>query len=583
MTILIANLGTSDLSLCPKGETYYLPIGFDRNEPNLEEPPAGSETAEIWENRDYLICEHFCRPFGVEVTIDRNGKRKFSFRDFTERLWQEYKLNPDQWHDRIRPGRIWGVVKAAKEQFGVTQVYVFVTDQPHEGDTIYTLHILQQWFAKEEPELKLEPVLIPVEIKAYEQDKLFDYYYQFFNTISHQLNQAGEAASEVLISTKGGTGQMQTALRMQAMASMVRFQANLEPQMSVATVLAGEPSRCTAGVYWQYAKSQKYQTVKLLLSTRWDFDGAEQILRDWQRFLKRLVEQDLADQEVIAGNRELERIITALQVAKHCLNLDYHSAKRLFQRDNHVLQSTQVRQLLLNDGYSKVLSLYTQCRILWNLDQIANFLPRMASFCEAVMHQMMSQFAGIEGRVVDSRWKEVSQSEIDKNFGIDLWNKFLKLEGKKKQNIWFDKDSESYKASIWQRYSKRNFAQALVDYQNNSILSRNWKNLLFDIEQLDYWADKRNLLIHSAEGISRDEMTRLYQDIQNNDSELSQQKYKNNSNENKAVNPQEILIVMERLCRNPLLGLKDCEQYIGTEASYYLYSEIREIVLQQLI
>jgi hypothetical protein len=78
-------------------------------------------------------------------------------------------------------------------------------------------------------------------------------------------------------------------------------------------------------------------------------------------------------------------------------------------------------------------------------------------------------------------------------------------------------------------------------------------------------------------------MIRLHQDIQNNDSELSQPKYKNNSNENKAVNSQEILIVMEQLCCNQLLGLKNCEQYIGTEANYYRYSEIQETIFQQLI
>ena len=584
MTILIANLGTSDLSLRPEGETYYLPIGFDRNEPNLEKPPTGSETAEIWENRDFLIREYFCPLFGIEVTTDYNGNRKFSFRDFTERLWQAYEQNPDQWHDRIRPGRIWGVVKAAKEQFGVQQVRVFVTDQPskHEGDTIYIFRILQQWFAREKLGIVLEPELIPKTIKANDQDQLFEHYYDFFNTIIHELNQAGETAAEILISIKGGTPQMQTALRMQSMASMVHFQANLDPQMSVVTVLAGKPSPCKAGVYWQYAKSQKYQTVKLLLNERWDFDGAEQVLRDWQKSLKRLVKRELADREVITGSQQLEPVITALQVTKHCLNLDYHSAKHLLQQNDRLLESTQVRQLLLNDSYSKVLNLYTQCRILWELDQIANFLPRMASFCEAVMHQMMIQFNGIE-KCVDERWKTVYQNQIEKNFGQTLWNLFVEIENNKNPNRrWLEGEQGRYRAKISTRYSKRNFAQALIDYQQNSENSENWNALLKNIEQLDYWADKRNELIHSAEGISRIQMRNLYQAITANSGNTVRNK---NQNEENAVNPNKILTVMETLCRNPLLNLSkaDCDQFVGTSAQHYLYSEIRDFVLRQLV
>lgn len=586
MTILIANLGNSDLSIRPEGESYYLPIGFaDRNEPNLEKPPAGTEEAEIWESRDFLICEQFCRAFGVHF----DEKLRFSFRDFTERIWEAYQANPEEWHDRIRPGRIWGVVKTAQEQFGVQQIHVFVTDQPHEGDTIYTFRILKQWFAKEMPDLELTGEELPKTIRANDQDALFDYYYQFFNAVSH--NHGDD--TEILISIKGGTPQMQMALRMQAMASTVRFQANLEPQMSVTTVLAGEPSPCKAGIYWQYAKSQKYQAVKILLNTRWDFDGAEQLLQDWQSFLKQIVERNLADQEILVGNQQLQPIISALQVAKDCLNLDYGSARK----DRRISNFEPIGQMLQNNRYSKLLNLYTQCRILWELDQIANFLPRMSSFCEAVMHQMMSQFPGMRD-CVDSRWKNVLQDRLEKQFGSALWNRFVESEREKNNRFRLYGYQGEYRADISTRYSKRNFAQALIDYQNDDTISQDWETLLADIEQLDYWADMRNQLIHSAEGISKAEMSNLYREIglgkdknsirkkvkHESDRVTTKEKFRN-SNEDKAVDPTRILMVMEQICRNPLLKLsaEECDRYIGQTAHYYLYSEIKEFVLQQLL
>lgn len=520
MALLIANLGNSDLSLRPIDQPYYLPIGFsDRDEPNLEQPPAGSEAAEVWQNRDALICQQFCQPFGVEV----GDNNRFSFRVLTHHLWEAYQADPDTWHDRIRPTRIWGVIKAAQEQFAVKQVYVFVTDQPHDGDTIYTYEILKQWFAREEPDLNFTGEILPKTLKAIDQDGLFDYYDQFFYRIGHELNQTNPEA-EVFISIKGGTPQMQTALRMQSMASMIRFQANLEPQMSVVRVLEGEPSPCKAGVYWQYARSQKFQAVRVLLNTRWDFDGAEQLLQDWQQFLQRLVERELADQEITAGNQQLEHITLLLQMAQDWMNLDDYSAKRLLEKyiaNVAVAQQKEVKQKILGNTYDKLLNLYTQCRILWELDQIANFLPRMGSFCEAAIDRVIAHL-GITG------------------------------------------------ANRSNRFKKRELVQNGVDCSNNKEMSPQWERLKNALERLDFWADRRNQLIHGAQGISKEQMQELYEQRSENDVTCA---------------PDEILTVMETICRNPLVGLdrQICDRYVGHNARYYLYSEIRDLVLRQLL
>ncbi|MFM7425052.1 MAG: hypothetical protein ACKO7W_08690 [Elainella sp.] len=594
MTILIANLGTSDVSIQVEvedwGKPRYIPIGFDRNERNLK-PPQDNEEEQIWNVREEIVLNQLCPELGVEVTVYK-GKRSFSFRDFTERLWQAYITAPEQWHHRIRPGRIWGVIKAAQQQFGVEQVYLFVTDQPHFGDTIFLFEILKQWLKQEKSTLALVPHLIH---NAVEQDVLFQDYYQFFNRISQRQGDD----TEILISTKGGTPQMQTALQMQAMASTVRFQAHLEPQLSVTRVLEGEPSPCIAGVYWQYARSQKYQVVKLLLNNRWDFAGAEQILRDWQSFLERLVERGIADQEVTAGNQQLEQVLIALQIAQTWLNLDDRSAKALIAQHPQIAQAAGLAALSTSQP-SKLLNLYTQCRILWQLDEVANFLPRMGSFCEAVMDLVIWQFLG-KSDAVDSRWK-VCQEKIEAKWGTSFWHHFAQVEGEKNSRFKPQRKRDGTWYDISGRYSKRNFAQAIVDHQSDLSIQENWARLLDLLQQLDYWANKRNELIHGAEGISKREMRAAYEDeiekLQSSRQRAATIKKKapsldqpsSSSKSPQAAlptycSPDDILQVMEQLCRNSLvhLSVNESSCYIGTHARYYLYSEIRDYVLGQLI
>jgi len=167
MTILIANIGTSDLAV--KIDDYYLPVRFDRSEPNLDQSNLTEDEKIIWSNdwRQDDIINKLCPEIGIEIYPDVTTK--LSFRELTEKL-----------------------------------------------------------------------------LAVYEKDEA------------------------ILVSIKGGTPQMQTALRLQAVASTISKQLFIDPQLSVKNILHGQPSPCQLTAYWKYMRNQNYKTVETLLE-RWDF------------------------------------------------------------------------------------------------------------------------------------------------------------------------------------------------------------------------------------------------------------------------------------------------------------------------
>ena len=219
MAILVANIGTSDLAI--KIDDYYIPISFDRNEPNLDLSNLEEEEEIIWSKdwRDSDIQRKLCPELGIE---------KYSFRELTKSIWDKYQEDEANWHDRISPGRIWGVIQTAIEEFQLDKVYVWVTDQPeyiidpitgenkfNKGsltDTVNLFEILNKWVSTEFEGLELTPIVIPRNTLPIEQDKLLNLYYDFF---ANKLNEQ----SPILVSVKGGTPQMQTALRMQGFSA----------------------------------------------------------------------------------------------------------------------------------------------------------------------------------------------------------------------------------------------------------------------------------------------------------------------------------------------------------------------------
>ena len=514
MTILIANIGTSDLAV--KVEEYYIPVGFDRNEPNIDYSDLTEDEKIMWEQqklRQEYVTEYLCPELNVKVDSN-NPKNPFSFLKLTEKLLDVYQQDEEKWHPRIRPGRISGVIKTAVEKFNVKDIYIFVTKQepPHFGDSIYLFDILQKWF-KKELDIQLIPEIIPADIPAVDLDNLLDYYYGVFvKYISRD--------SELLISLKGGTPQMKTAISMQAFASSINKQIFIDPVLSPAKILAGEPSECQLTSYWRYMRNQKYQDVKILLEERWDFDGAIQLIKQWQNTLK-FLNSHLEDIKISQINHLIFQVFQALEIANYCLNLDWKTAKE------NILDkySDQVSREITNkiQPYDLLLNLYTQCRIYYELNQMSNFLVGVSSFYEIVLEK------------------------IAKSNRIDKKKEYPQKGG---------------------RYDKRDFIDKII---SKSDKSESWSDIIKYLKELDFWCSQRNQLIHHGKGISKELMKELYERRSNADKDVCP------PNSILDVMTQ-ILKTDFNLLRN-----QQYQKYVGRKADYYIYSAVREWAIARLM
>lgn len=567
MAILIANLGTSDLAVEIEGA--YFPIKFDRSEPNIILPPAGSNEEVLWNQRDEYVKTFLCE----ELKLSERA----SFRDLTQKILEASQQNPDDWHQRLRPGRIWGAIATAREKFKVNKVYFFVTDQPkteilgYPTDTIHLFKILKEWFKQKIPDLKIELEKIPQNIRAIDQDALFNHYYK-------RLSQISKGQETILISIKGGTIQMQIALRMQAMA-MVEFQVNIEPKLDIMKVLAGEASSCRLSSYWQYIRSQKYLSVQQLLQERWDFDGSIQLLQDWQNYLQLLIRNKAADKNIADNNEQNQRIITALNIAIDCFNLDHiKAARELNNHENTRLKdSSKLHESICGNNYDKLLNLYTQCRIYWQLNQVANFLSRMSSFYEETLLLLIESIhnAGVDTcieRRLDN-WR-LNTSKLRKISGGKLWSEYENLEAP--QNPSFRNHSFGREAifELKGRPTKRNLIKVLLQICPE-LIRNNAGIVLQQLEKLDFWASVRNDLIHRNQGVSKAQMDELLEDNRQGYSRKQKMALV-------ACAANEIEYVMASICQ-PELGLvkPEYKRFVGGN-DFYIYSQVRSWVLGQL-
>ncbi|MEG4022486.1 hypothetical protein [Microcoleus sp. S13C4] len=534
--ILIANIGTSDLTV--KIDDYYIPVGFDRNEPNIDESGLTEDEKTVWDaqlRQSYIISE-LCPELGVTVTENRNGQKSFSFRELTQKLLAAYENDATgKWHDRIRPGRIWGVLQTATQDpnFQVKKAYIFVTDQPefildpksgqekfnflgYPSDSIHLFSILKKWFQQEMPDLELIDKIIPKPIPAVDRDELLNYYYQFF--FQHIRSE-----QTILIAIKGGTPQMQLALTMQAIASSVTNQLFINPQLSVKNILNGKASECDFASYWRYMRSQKYQDVKIILESRWDFRGAISILDKWLATLK-FLKPYINDPKLSASNELLSRIVKTLEVGDYCLNLDIQTAK-IFLKDNPQLASKLSKKLVKQvSNYDSLLNLYSQCCIYYNLDQIANFLSRMSSFYEGVLEETA-----------------------------------------KKLEIYRDFPNRT------NRFEKRSFIGGKVQYRNKISEIEAWEEILLLLKSFDYWCDRRNELIHHGKGMSKERMKSLY----------PQAKAENSD----SCPPDRIIEHMAKILTSNLGIVKPeyLHQFVRTSTHHYIYSEVKDWAIAQLL
>jgi hypothetical protein len=553
MTILIANIGTSDLVVQIDGFNYFFPLDA-RDEPNIDKSSLDSSQAEAWQGKDTYIQGFLCS----ELSVPFSEKKEF-FRPLTKKLLEVYKADPKSWHPRIRPGRIFGAIQEAREKFSVTEIYLFITDQRtknypdgHYQDSIYLFEILKEWFGHELENLNFTAEYIPSHVSANNQDALLDYYYQFFQKI--------DVDQTILVSIKGGTPQMQNALRIQAISSATQNQIFIDPLLSARKVLLGESSTCRLTSYWRYTRNQKYQTVVSLLD-RWDFDGAIKILGGWQKNLDDLIKMEVIDEDISRSNDAIKHAITSLEIARLCLNLDITNAEKLAGKNSALGLSGQVK------NYDLALNFYTQCRIYWELEQVAIFLSRMSSFYEEILQKLI---VGLGGGKYFSKNRDGSinwclrRSEVE----IKLWNSFIQLENSNTPI------STEYRLSS--RLKKKNFLEAVIQSCNSENVNVKWKHLNQALDSLEFWVRKRNNLIHNGDGISKERMPRALAEAKNDND--SKEVAKN------ACAHDKILEVMTRIYKQSkeILNAPQSE-YLYPNGDYYIYSTAKKKGIEMLI
>jgi hypothetical protein len=601
MTILIANIGKSDLAVKPQGTNYYLPIGFDRDEPNEDITGLDTYEKDLWENRGRYVAELICTELDVKYQQKQRGNNiiyDFDVLELTGKIWDAYKPNPTNWEDRICLGRIGGVLWEAKQKYGVNDVYIFVTNQlpPQSGDSIHLFEILNKWIKRKNWGLTLHPVYLASDKKANDQDLMLDEYYKFFRTLP--------VSEEILVSIKGGTPQMLTALKVQTFAATVRQHLFLEPQLVIKKLLTGEYSSCKAASYWQYRRSQKYQTVQLLLN-RWDFNGASEVLSDWQDTVDHLIKVGVVAKEISQESEEadisqhktvINSANNALKMAVGYLNLDQAYA------ENQAVPSLG-NLADLKKSYNHLLNLYTQCCLFDKLDRMADFLTRMGSFYEETLHELIRHL-GIkyfDRNTYPDDWLLKTGFLLQDN--NNLAQAFYQLECQLDYSKLCDKIQRNncLASGVWVRsaggfklpgrLTKRNFVEALLQLDNhNQTLGQ---TILTAMKTLDYWFAKRNQLIHGAKGVSKLRM----QEALEEDKRLKKAGQMDNNDISNTVDDacdaNQILTQMANIARSTLTLMGTTQPPSVTESNpadylhpekepYYIYSDIRKWVIDTL-
>jgi len=556
MATLIANIGTSDLTVKIQGFEYYIPVGFDRDEPNEVAEDLTEDEKVIWErnSREDFIANGLCKELGVEIR--GQGRNAYSFRELTEKLLAAYQREPDFWQERIRPGRIWGVIHTAIEEFSVKKINIFVTNQnpPQHQDTCFLFEIIKRWI---ERHLQREDILflkrvIPQSVKPNQQDLVLNEYYRFF------VDEI-DSNEVVLVSTKGGTPQMQTALRLQSITADIPKLLFLDPVLSKQKVLRGEPSPCTRTSYWQYQRTQKYRVVMQLLE-RFDFAGACQVLKGWQSILSFQIEQGVVSKSQLRSSRRLvDEAIKGLEVADSLINLDIEAArasKKEMNLDMSLDLDAQINQAIEN--YSVLLNLYSQCRIYKQNLQVSHFLSRMSSLCEEILDEAIKKLGGnryLEPAAVGFR---VEIREIRKLLPQDQLSLLDSL----------DYVRNGQYAKILYRTSKLSFLDILLAIRKKDSESESLSLLKREINSLEFWIYKRNEMIHDSQGFSSNRISELNKEAKRIGACLY----------------EEILKVLANILSSPLLQLPNIDKQNFTKGDdLYLYTSLKKWVMEKLL
>ncbi|TVQ42976.1 MAG: hypothetical protein EA365_13675 [Gloeocapsa sp. DLM2.Bin57] len=573
MAILIANIGTSDLAV--KRPEGFLPIGFDRNERCIDYNDLTDQEKTFWSNREQNILE-LCSKTKLNSIIEKNGKKLLSFRILTHRILEIYQQEDkvEALSELISPVRILGVIQKAYHEFDVRKAYLFVTNQEpeQEQDTIYLFAILKIWLNRDLPDLELIKVELPKSFQPIDQDALLNYYYNFFLDLQTTIT----ADEVILVNTKGGTPQMQNALKLQSVAIGKQKLLFIDPILSIKQIIAGQPPQCNLTSYWQYLRQQKYQTVQQLLK-RWDFDGAIDILDSWQKVLSFLQSHQVIDVEKVSKSNELVKaVISVLNTGRSLLDCDVEAGRKSLNQlpEAYINQVTKIQEFISPEKYDNIFNLYTQIMIYCELNKVGNILTVLASFYDVVLTELI-KLSG--GNKYLNNYDKLKLEFLKQDLGEDFYQ----------QNLNVINQLNSRK--ILDSYSKKQFIGLLVKYrQENKNLQDldNWEQELIPLPEgtlprrdqqvkglkgllrtLDYWMDQRNQLIHEGRGFAIDSISEL-----------------NQIRSNTGCAYESIPEVLQIIMNHPLLKLKNYykKQFINTK-QYYIYSEVRDWAITHLL
>ncbi|NEQ98038.1 MAG: hypothetical protein F6K30_15190 [Cyanothece sp. SIO2G6] len=572
MTLLIVNIGTSDISV--KIGDYFIPLGFNRNEPGLQKPEPETPEYEIWDQKEKSI-----ETFSIEE-LRLSEAHVSKFRYLTQAILDDY----DQWHSRIRISRILGVLKtlcqrpdnAIKDDI---KVVLIVSDQeePFPTDTIHAAQIIQRWVERElfaeipenSPKIIFDSSLTKswtIKFDPRDEDRVFEHYYDLFREINSD--------EIVYVSIKGGTQQMAQALRAQAIASNTQAQIFIQPILDVEKILHGAPSDCQQVAYWRYRKAQTYQLVGKLLN-RWDFDGADVLLEQWDSTLQFLLDRDVESvagdsQSLDAEKKKIVKVRKGLQVAVAYFNLDKRAVESKVKGNRELIE--------IKKYFREVENLYAQCQVYDELNKISDIIYRLGMFYEASQRLLIKYMDG-EDYLTNEKDFLLKIEYTQKN-NNDLWNFFLERHRECIDAQGWDRDKnrkfthENYRwdttkyphLKLKDRFLKNSFIKALIDNRQNEA-----NDLSLDPwEKLDFWYDARNELVHSVKGIDRDRLQEVYE--------------KENGEEKGACPPDQLLSTMTQILKEvaKVADSPQKESLLRVADSYGVYGKLRDWAIAQL-
>jgi hypothetical protein len=273
-----------------------------------------------------------------------------------------------------------------------------------------------------------------------------------------------------------------------------------------------------------------------------------------------LSNEQVTDDIILSQSKQtLSQTIQTLDLGMTLLNLDYGRARDLLDKNPQL----GFEYLMTNQGSDRLLNLYTQCRMYWELNQVANFLSRLGSFCEETLHHLLVQLGGV--RYFDRTNYPNDWHLVKGRVEPTLWNYFAK----RQQNI---PNNPTYRLS--NRFSKWNFVEAFIQFRSHPQEIAPWRELSNSLNKLDYWIEKRNDLIHSAIGVSKQSMSVLLQNDRANGDGYAED----------ACNRDQIIAEMTKIsCKTSELLNQPANSFVRVDAPYYIYSDIRKWVADKLM